>query len=200
MPRSRSGVAVGLTVPAAIVVGSLAGSPAVALAIVAGALTVGWRLVPGFWKTAGRGILAGAVAGVLVLGPGLRLAMRVVAIFEPLRRPEFTLEGTAFVVVVIGLLFGGITGGWTTLVASSLGVVSRRVGTGVITVAASAQLFSSSEVLAELTELGAGPWMNVPMFLGVTVLYGYLTDRWARPVVAADASIVRDASGVVGMA
>ncbi len=199
MQRSRAGAGVGLTVPVAIGVGSLVGSPVVALAIVAAALTVGWRMVPGFWRTVGRGIAAGAVAGVLVLGPGFRLAMRLVAIIEPLRRPEFTLEGTAFIVIVIGLVFGAITGGWTTLVASSLGV-SRGIGTGVITVAAFAQLFSSSEVLAELGELGAGPWMNVPMFLGITALYGYLTDRWARPAVAADTSVIRDASGKVGVA
>lgn len=177
------GAGVGLTVPVAIVIGILFGSPLVALAIVGGALIAGFRMVPRLWRTVGRGLVAGGLAGMLVLGPGFRLVMRVVAIVDPVRRPEFTLEGTLFLVLIIGLVFGAITAGWTTLVASSLRL-PRWGGVSLVTAAALVQLFSDSEVMRELNELGAGLWMNAPMFLGVTALYGYLADRWARPVTA----------------
>ena len=42
-------------------------------------------------------------------------------------------------------------------------------------------LFADSEVLRELTELGGGAWVNVPMFGVITLAFSYLADRWARP-------------------
>ncbi len=199
MSTKRAGVGVGLAVPGAILLGSLIGSPPVALAIVAGVLLVGWRRVPRFWRTVARGLVAGGLAGLLVLGPGFRLVMRVVAILDPVRSPEFTLEGTLFLVLIVGLVFGAITAGWTTLV-SSAARLPRWGGASLVTIAALVQLFSDSEVLRELTELGAGPWMNVPMFLGVTALYGHLADRWARPVTAPEVAAELAAIEAVSLA
>jgi hypothetical protein len=181
MSVKRAGIGVGVAVPGAVLLGVVFGSPPVALAVVAGALVVGWRRIPRFWRSVARGLVAGGLAGALVLGPGFRLVMRIVAIVDPVRRPEFTLEGTMFLVVMVGLIFGAITAGWTVLVATALRL-PRWGGAGLITLATIFPLFSDSEVLRELNELGAGPWVNVPMFLGVTVLYAYLADRWARPV------------------
>ncbi len=185
MSTQRVGVGVGLAVPVAIYLGSLIGSPLVALAIVAGALLVGWRRIPRFWRSVGRGLVAGGLAGLLVLGPGFRLAMRVVAIADPIRRPEFTIEGTGFLVVGIGLFFGAVTGGWATLVSRGIGL-PRWGGAALVAGVTLVSLFSDGEVIRELTELGGGAWMNVPMFLAVTGLYAYLTDRWARPEASRD--------------
>lgn len=173
-------IAAGLAVPAAITVGEALGRPEPALALVIAALGVAWWRVPGFWRLAIRGVVAGALAGALILGPGYRLAMRVVALLEPVRPTELTLGGTAFIVVGIGVIFGGITAGWATLVARGAGL-RRRGGVVLLTLATLVPLFSGSETRAELTDLGAGLWLNGPMFLAVTVLFAHVADRWARP-------------------
>jgi hypothetical protein len=59
--------------------------PVWSMAIVILGFGAGWLLVPGFWRSFGLGAIAGAMAGLLVLGPGLRIAMRVVAILDPVR-------------------------------------------------------------------------------------------------------------------
>lgn len=174
--------AIGSIVPLAILTGSLLGSPPVALAIVGLGLIVGWARVPRFWRTVLRALGAGGLAGLVVLGPGLRLAMRVVAMLEPTRTPEFTLGGTAFLVIGIGLMFGAVTTAWPVLIAVGLRL-PRWAGVGLIAVAAAVQLFSDSETLSEFTELGAGASMNVPMFGAVVIAFAHLADRWARPEI-----------------
>lgn len=185
MSERASGVGVGLTVPVAIVIASLLGSPLLALTAIAVALLIGWRNIDGFWRLVIRGVIAGALAGLLVLGPGLRLAMRVVAIVDPVEQPEFTFEGTVFIVLIIGGMLGGITVGWTTIINQTLSV-PRWVGVSLISAVISLQLFADSEILSELTGLGAGLWMNLPMFTGVTILFAFVADRWARPSDNAD--------------
>lgn len=174
------GIAVGLAVPVALAAGMVTGGPVVPLTVAGAGVLLGIVAVPGFWRIVGRALAAGGLAGVLVLAPGYRVAMRVVAIVDPGRTPELTLEGTLFLLVGIGLVFGAVTTAWTSLLGRTL-ELSRRAGAGLLTVATLVLLFADSATIAELRELGGGPWMNVPMFAGVTVGFAALADRWARP-------------------
>lgn len=181
---SGVGVAVALAVPVAIALGGATGVPAVALSVVAAAVAVGWRWVPGFWYAVGRGLLAGGAAGLLVLGPGYRLAMRVVALLEPTMQPGSSVGGTVFVVVGIGGLLGALVTAWASVLARSLSL-PRWGGTTVLATAASLLLLGGREQRTEIAELGAGPWANVLLFGGITVAFALLADHWARPAVEA---------------
>ncbi len=192
MTARRAAVIAAASGPAAILVGDLFLGPIGALAIVGVGVAIGWRFVPDFWRTFLRAAIAGGFAGVLVLGPGYRLAMRIVAILDESTTPEFTIEGTMFLVVGIGLVFGGITTTWVTLITKTY-AARRPVAVSVLTVVVISTLFLDSEVFRELTDLGLGPVVNVPMFLGVTVGWAWLADRWARPTrepLSADAELV----------
>ena len=152
--------------------------------IVAGALlVVVWRLLPRFWQTLGIGALAGLIAGVLVLGPGFRLAMRVVAIADPVRVPEFTIDGTFFVMLFVGGILGVFGGVSYAFLDRGLDL-SRRVISLVVSSFLLGLLLLSDGLREELLELGAGPWMNIPMFWLVAYLYasfaGWLVVRFER--------------------
>lgn len=179
-------------IPTAIFAGEMIVGPFGAMAIIAIGGVLGWRLVPGFFRILFRAAIAGGLAGILVLGPGYRLAMRVVAVLDEATTPEFTIEGTLFLIVGIGAVFGGITTAWVTIITRTFDV-RRWVAVSALTSIAAGILFVDSEVFSELTDLGLGAFVNVPMFLGVTVAWASLADRWARPVsepVSADADLV----------
>lgn len=180
MSQRHAALLVGLAVPFAIWLGSTLDAPLLALALIAIGLAVGGRHIPGFWTNSLRAVLAGGLAGILVLGPGYRLAMRIVAITDSSTTPEFSIGGTAFIVVGLGAMFGGITTGWVTILTRAF-ALARTTAMLALTTVVGLTLFADSEVLSELTELGMGPWLNVPMFLGVTVAFAWLADRWARP-------------------
>ena len=131
-----------------------------------------WWLVPRFWPSVLFGAIAGVVSGVLILGVGLRLAMRVVAILDPFRIPEFTVGGTMFILIGIGGIFGGVIGILANL--ARRGLLLRSMFTVAVLPAAGAMglLFLDDEIRGELFELGAGAWVNIPMFGLVAVLYG----------------------------
>ena len=186
MNARRAAVIAALSGPAALFVGDLILVPITALAIVGAGFVIGWRYVPGFWRTLFRAAIAGGLAGVLVLGPGYRLAMRVVAILDEATTPEFTLGGTMFLIVGIGVIFGAITTVFVTIVTKTFDA-PKVVAVTLLTAVVIGTLFLDSEIFRELTELGAGPILNVPMFLGVTVAWAWLGDRWARPVRERDA-------------
>jgi hypothetical protein len=160
----------GLAVALALATTPISGPVAKGLVLVGAGLA--WRLVPGFWRSVLYGAIGGVVSGLLILGPGFRLAMRVVAIIDPLRTPEFTVEGTMFIVIFIGGFFGGILG-----IAGNLarrGLERRSIMASAIVPAAAvlAVLLSTEDLRMELFELGAGAWMNIPMFGMVGLLYG----------------------------
>ncbi len=192
MTARRAATLAALSGPAAIFVGDLFLGPVGALVIVAAGVAIGWRYVPGFWRTLFRAAIAGGLAGVLVLGPGYRLAMRIVAILDESTTPEFTIGGTMFLIIGIGAMFGGITTTWVTLITTAF-TARRVVAVVVLTVVTAGTLFVDSETFRELTELGWGPALNVPMFLGVTVGWAWLADRWARTTgepISTDAELV----------
>jgi len=137
-----------------------------------------WLLIPGFWRSSLHGAIGGVIAGLLVLGPGMRIAMRVVAIFDPIRSPEFTVGGTMFIMVFIGVILGGIFGLFGNVARRGFGIPPRAAGL-FPALLVMLMIGLDSELRGEIVELGAGPWLNIPMFGAVAVGYGAL---WTRVV------------------
>lgn len=137
-----------------------------------------WLLIPRFWRNSMYGAIGGVVAGLLVLGPGLRIAMRVVAVIDPVRSPEFTVGGTMFVIVGVGVFVGTTFGVIGNIVRVGFNIRSR--GTGLVpAVLVMLMIGLDGELRGEIVELGAGPLLNIPMFGAVAVGYGLL---WTRVV------------------
>ena len=152
--------------------------PVWSMAVILIGIGAGWLLVPGFWRSLLSGAIGGVVAGLLVLGPGLRIAMRVVAILDPVRSPEFTVGGTMFIIVGVGVMMGGIFGVIGNIARVGFNIPSRGAGL-VPAVLVMLLIGLDSELRSEIVELGAGPWLNIPMFGAVAVGYGAL---WTRVV------------------
>jgi hypothetical protein len=152
--------------------------PVWSMAVVLIGIGAGWLLVPGFWRSSLYGAIGGVVAGLLVLGPGLRIAMRVVAILDPIRTPEFTVGGTMFIIIGVGVMMGGIFGVIGNIARVGFNIPSRAAGL-VPAVLVMLLIGLDSELRSEIVELGAGPWLNIPMFGAVAVGYGAL---WIRVV------------------
>ncbi len=174
-------------IPLGFLLGALAGfgGPPMVVGAIA-ALLVVWRFLPHFWRTVAMGALAGLIAGVLVLGPGFRLAMRVVAILDPVRVPEFTIDGTFFIMIFVGAILGVFGGLSYAFFDRGLGA-SRTVTSLLVSTLMMGFLLLDPGLRQELFELGVGPWVNIPMFGLVTFLYASLTGaiharlqrRWA---------------------
>jgi hypothetical protein len=145
------------------------------MAVVLIGVGAGWLLVPSFWRSALHGAIGGVVAGLIVLGPGLRIAMRVVAILDPLRSPEFTIGGTMFIIIGVGVIIGGKFGVLANIARRGFGIPSR-VAALLPALLVMLLIGLDSELRSEIVELGAGPWLNIPMFGAVAVGYGAL---WA---------------------
>lgn len=144
------------------------------LLLVAGVLLL-WRQ-PGWWRDLSYGALAGLLAGVVVLAPGFRIAMRIVAMAEPMQRPSFSVEGTLFILLFVGCVIGPAAGA----IAATV-VATWRVRAGWAWVIAAllvmTTLFLVPDLREELLTLGAGSWVNVPMFAIVSAGYGWLATR-----------------------
>lgn len=132
----------------------------------------GRKLMPGFYGILGRAIIAGLIAGVLVLGPLFRGAMRIVNLYEASRPEEFTIGGTMFIIIFVGAIFGTVVAVTTTFIKTGLGW--GRHATNLLTAALILGiLLLAPDLRSELIELGAGPWMNIPMFFAAGYLYGW---------------------------
>ncbi len=179
MSRQRAAIVLAASIPLAFLIGAI--SPIGELAFLVAFAGFVWaaRAAAGFAGSAFRGAVAGAVAGMLVMGVGFRLAMRVVAISDPNRTPEFSAGGTAFIVIGLGLMLGAFAGGYLGGLRHLLGL--ERVATAVIaTVVLTPILFGDSEIFEELVELGLGAWVNIPMFVSIVFAYGWAQDGVAR--------------------
>ena len=189
MSRRVVGVVLLLSLPVSVVGGELSGLGEIGGAIALAALAFGAVRMPGFFSSVFRGGVAGGIAGIAVLGVGMRLAMRLVAIADPVRATEFTIEGTLFLVLIFGGMFGAITGVWARVTADALERPAWAQALAFIAVAA--MLVGDSEVRSEFVELGAGPLVNVPMFAAVVAGYAIAFHRlsgWRRvETVAPDA-------------
>jgi hypothetical protein len=119
------------------------------------------------------GLVGGALAGLLILGPGFRLAMRAVAIMDPVRPEEFTLGGTLFIVVGVGVLLGGIHAVMANLLRKAFSIGSAVGGGSLLAALVMVNLtFFSGEVSDELFSLGISPWINIPLFSMIALAYG----------------------------
>jgi hypothetical protein len=134
-----------------------------------------WRWIPGFWKTVGSGAAGGALAGLVILGPGFRLAMRMVAIMDPVRRPEFSLGGTIFIMIMVGVLMGVLLGITGVLINRAVNVRSPKAAGGLLGLLTVGVLVGNSGLRSELVGLGAGLWLNLAMFGTVAFVYGIAT-------------------------
>ncbi len=151
------------------------------LALVAALLAAGGLIVPGFRRSLMTGAAAGATAGILVLGPAFRLAMRVVAVTDPLRRPEFTVGGTFFVVVVAGSILGGLLGVGVVLVRRAWSL-SPIVVSGAVAALGTGLLLIDTDLRGELLNLGVGAAVNIPLFALAWALYGVAAVRLAARI------------------
>ena len=167
-----------LFMAAILLAGSEMFGPVWSIAVVLIGIGAGWLLIPGFWRGALHGAIGGVVAGLLVLGPGLRVAMRVVAMVDPARSPEFTIGGTMFIIVGIGAVMGGILGVFGNVSRIGFNIPSRAAGL-VPALLVVMMIGLDSELRGEILELGAGPWLNISMFGAVAFAYGFV---WARVV------------------
>lgn len=148
-------------------------TPAIGLPLLAVSILAAWRWVPRFWRMAGAGLAGGVVAGVLVLGPAMRVAMRMVAVMDPNQTPEFTLGGTMFIIVGIGAIMGGVGAGSFYLLRHAAGIRSAVLAGTALGVWFTSQLvFFSGDISDEIFELGLGGWVNIPLFGLISVAYG----------------------------
>ena len=179
MSKRALGLAVAGSIPLALFVGSLSPISEVGLILMVAVLVFASRTAAGFRWDLLRGVAAGAIAGLTVLGPGLRLAMRMVAVADPFRVPEFTVGGTMFIVIGVGLIFGTIVGAH--VIPASRLLELRRPAISIATAAVIVLLLlANAELRSELTHLGRGLWANIPMFGAVGFAYGWATDLLAR--------------------
>lgn len=160
-----------LAIPAGASFGPIAGLATVGL----GAL-ITWRLTSRFWPNVFVSLFAGALAGAVILGPGFRIAMRVVALQEPSRLTEFTIGGTMFIIVFIGAMIGAVLGSVVHFIRWGLGL-GRVGGPLVASVLAIGFILADSETGKELLNLGLGGWFNIPMFGLIAATYGYASCR-----------------------
>lgn len=179
MSRSRAATLLVASIPLAFLVGFVSPVGELGLLVVLGVFVWIARTNRGFGATVLRGALSGAIAGILILGIGLRLAMRIVAITDSTRTPEFTAEGTAFILVGLGLMLGTFSGAYLGGLRHILGLGKRTIAI-VGTIALVPLLFGDSETQAELLELGFGGWINIPMFTSIVFAYS-----WTQAGIAA---------------
>ena len=121
-----------------------------------------------WWQTIVCGLAAAVVAGMAVLATGARLAMRIVAIQDPLRATEFSFGGTIVIFIIFGLIVAAPLGIVAAILARYLPRWSIAV---VVTLLGMSQIAADSAITEEFFELGAGPWVNFPLFAAVFVLF-----------------------------
>ncbi|MGH8923341.1 MAG: hypothetical protein ACRDWA_01660 [Acidimicrobiia bacterium] len=115
----------------------------------------------------------------MILAPGFRLAMRMVAIMDPVRRPEFSLGGTIFIMIMVGVLMGGLLGIAGILISRTANISSSSAAGGLLGLLTVGVLVGNSGLRGELISLGAGLWLNLAMFGSVAIVYGIATIKVA---------------------
>ena len=141
--------------------------------VVLAALVTAMLYYRGFWRAAAGGLIGGAVAGLLILGPGFRLAMRAVALMDPVHPEEFTLEGTVFIVIGIGGVLGAIQGATAHLARRAFGIDSAVFAGLLLATYMMVELtFFAGELSQEIFDLGLGAWVNIPLFGLIALGYG----------------------------
>ena len=145
----------------------------VSLLVILIAAIVIWRQMEGFWRTLFAGLAGGAIAGLLILGPGFRLAMRAVALMDPVHPEEFSVGGTLLIVVGIGAIIGGLSALTFHLLRRVFGIQSPIVAGSLLAASEMFTLvFLTGDLSREFFELGISPWINIPLFGVITLAYG----------------------------
>lgn len=143
------------------------------IVVVLAALVAAMLYYRGFWRAVAGGLIGGAVAGLLILGPGFRLAMRAVALMDPVHPEEFTLGGTVFIIIGIGGVLGAIQGATAHLVRRAFGIDSAVIAGLLLATYMMVELtFFAGELSQEIFDLGLGAWVNIPLFGLIAVGYG----------------------------
>lgn len=163
------------------------------LLVVVAAVAIAWWLMSGFWATVAIGAAGGVLAGLVILGPGLRGAMRMVAVLDAFRSPEFSVGGTVFVILVAGGVMGGIFGIVGNLLRSATNLrsySSSGIASGLLLTAMLLVIFGGE------FDLGGGLWVNLGVFGMVSIVYGVaamrLVDRFSsRTASQPEPEIVR---------
>lgn len=128
------------------------------------------------------GLLAGGGLGLIALGGGMRVAMRLVALSGG--RREVSLGGTVFLLVG-GAMIGAVTGLGIAAALRAWPKAGRIPG---LAVAGFLYLgiVVDSETFQEFLHEGFGGWMNFPLFVLPLAAYGW----WIGSLIAAiDAKI-----------
>jgi hypothetical protein len=182
--------------PASLLLGALgSAAPGVGTVLPLGVLVV-QALVVVYVRRLPRmiisGVVGGGVAGLIALGGGSRLAMRVVALLGG--RRELTIDGTAFLLIG-GTVMGAIIGISIALALRLWPSSGRNIGLTIGTLLFGLMLVDG-EARTEILHEGPGVWLNAPMFLGFFLGYGAMsaplverierkvprwTPRFARP-------------------
>lgn len=171
--RNPRALIVSLILPAALLAGEAIGPWAALATVVLGAI-LAWQLIPLFLPTLVAAALAGVVAGTAIVGVGFRVAMRIVALMEPSRIPEFSVGGTLFIIIMIGGIFGGIAGVVVCFARKGLGL-GKIAGTLMSAGLIMTLVLIDRETRRELLHLGAGGLINIPMFTAISLGYGFAT-------------------------
>lgn len=164
-----------IAVPAAVGVGATGVGALVVLAwLVAGSAAL---LILVYVRSPARLLVSGAVggggAGLVALGGGSRVAMRIVSLAGA--PTEMTFEGTAFL-LILGAVVGGGAGVTIALMARAW-PGSTSIAGWVVSSALYVALFADSRAFDELVHAGLGGWVNFPLFAVPVVAYGLLTVR-----------------------
>ncbi len=161
--------------PAALIAGAV-GLPGLRIVLPIGTLAL-WVLVLAYVRRLPRlllsGLIGGGVAGLVALGAGSRLAMRLVSLLGA--RREMTIEGTSFL-LLMGLIFGAMVGVSIAAALRAWPGARRTIGT-IVGLALFAGITLDSVAFNELMHDGAGGWVNFPLFLAFPMAYGWAATR-----------------------
>lgn len=140
-------------------------------------VALAWWLTSGFWKKVALGAVGGILAGLVILAPGWRVAMRVVAVMDPWTAPGFTIGGTIFILIVIGAVPGGVMGIVSNLLRHVTGIRSILISGIALGLLVTGSLLAHPDLRREVIDLGGGLWVNLSLFGTVSILYGIAAMR-----------------------
>lgn len=129
----------------------------------------GFVIVARFARIQVSGMVGGFVTGLVVLGGGLRLAMRLVVLTDDVREPVFSSE-TLFII-----FFGGVVGlmmGPVIAVAQRLWAPSSTLIGAVVAISSMSMFLLEPGLRTELFNEGAGPLLNIPLFTATFFAFG----------------------------
>lgn len=144
------------------------------VAILVGVAWFAWKVTGNLWPAVARGAAGGAVAGVLILAPGWRAAMRIVSIMEPTSQSVFSISGTLGVIAGAGVLIGGVMGIIGALIGLAAESRSRRAMGTILGALVTGFLVVHPDLGQEFAHRGGGLWINLLLFGVVAISYGLL--------------------------